>query len=710
MNSGNNPQVSSMPPATPFPHPSHSHSHSSFPAEGAASSSYPHPYGHGNVGGGLGTGPNFQDTAHTTHYDGTPTPTPTAPLNRSSSRISRRSGASSTPSRAQSLIKKSIELQDLKPADVLIERFVAWKAIVKQLTAYFEGIADIETNTARELAKLAGVIQVPFRAGNQFLGEGGVQDVFFAIRDRTRSIADQHANLGRTVEHSIVQHLRKLGEEVRAHVKNVQNDTGKLAASVAKERETSTRLVGELANAVSMYKNTPMGLSARGDPFLANQLVSLQLSRQIIEENLLQKSIVIMQSSSATFEAGIVRSIKSAWETFDEWYARMSGASRALYEAVGREMRGVVPEREWVEYAARSEHLLDPETPLRDPEYVNYPLKDDPSTRPIHSGHLERKSGGWTGRGWKEGWYVLTPAGFLHEFVSSDPGVGNKGLQPTFSIFLPNCTLGPPTGDRNASGGWRFHIEGRRDGTGSAGGGGGGSDRAWTFRSRSKSEMMEWWNDIRMLCARYLVASESVRRTGPVERAVQSVGYASEDEDEIYYVDEAEEGSSVEEEIDEHMVEVRENPRVVELGGYNVGGAGYEEVPPNYTGHSRYASGGAEVGPNGYVLEKKPRYTPPQPAYYEGDDHAPAPVGSGTIHPNVHNGGGNGGGGGGPPPPPSVTGTTGTTQSAGVDTGVHSTGGKAGGDRTGGEKVEENAAGITTTTTTSEQAGVHDID
>ena len=38
-----------------------------------------------------------------------------------------------------------------------------------------KGIADIETNTAKELTKLAGVIQVPFRAGNQFLGEGGLQ-------------------------------------------------------------------------------------------------------------------------------------------------------------------------------------------------------------------------------------------------------------------------------------------------------------------------------------------------------------------------------------------------------------------------------------------------------------------------------------------------------------------------------------------------------
>jgi hypothetical protein len=38
-----------------------------------------------------------------------------------------------------------------------------------------QGIADIENNTAKELTKLASVIQVPFRSGNQFLGEGGLQ-------------------------------------------------------------------------------------------------------------------------------------------------------------------------------------------------------------------------------------------------------------------------------------------------------------------------------------------------------------------------------------------------------------------------------------------------------------------------------------------------------------------------------------------------------
>jgi len=104
--------------------------------------------------------------------------------------VSRRSSVS----RAQTLIKKNIAPHDLRPSDVIIERFIAWKAIVKQLIgtcsapfvhsfsltfsfllAYFEGVADIENNTARELTKLGGVIQVPFRAGNQFLGQGGLQ-------------------------------------------------------------------------------------------------------------------------------------------------------------------------------------------------------------------------------------------------------------------------------------------------------------------------------------------------------------------------------------------------------------------------------------------------------------------------------------------------------------------------------------------------------
>ncbi|KAH9482026.1 Cytoskeletal signaling protein slm1 [Psilocybe cubensis] len=331
-------------------------------------------------------------------------------LSRSASRASARSRTSSL-SRTQSLIKKNIELQDLRPADVLIERFVAWKAIVKQLTAYFEGIADIENNTARELTKLAGVIQVPFRAGNQFLGGGGLQDVYYDIRDKTRVIADHHADLGRTIDSSIVQHLQKLRAEIKAHIKNVQNDTGKLAAGVARERELSTKLVGELANSISTFKNTPMNIHAKNDPYIANQLVSRQLSRQLLEENLLQKSLIITQQNSAHFEEGIVKSLQSAWATYDEWQSRAASSTQTQLRSLSTAMGALAPDREWISFAARSDHLLDPETPLRDMEVLKWPMKDEPCVAPVHTGHLERKKR-FT-RAYQEAYFVLTPAGSL---------------------------------------------------------------------------------------------------------------------------------------------------------------------------------------------------------------------------------------------------------------------------------------------------------
>ncbi len=69
------------------------------------------------------------------------------------------------------------------------------------------------------------------------------------------------------MEGSIVQHLQKLRTELKAHVKNIQQDTGKLAAAVAKERELSTKMITDLARSITMLKNTPMGVHSKEDPW-----------------------------------------------------------------------------------------------------------------------------------------------------------------------------------------------------------------------------------------------------------------------------------------------------------------------------------------------------------------------------------------------------------------------------------------------------------
>jgi hypothetical protein len=240
-------------------------------------------------------------------------------------------------------------------------------------------------------------------------------------------------------------------------------------------------------------------------------------------------------------------------------------------------MASIPADHEWISFSARSDHLLDPDTPLRNPEAIKYPSKNDPSVIGVHTGYLERKKR-FT-RAYRESYFVLTSSGFLHEFSSSDPA---QATSPLFSLFLPLCTLGPAASSSAKS--HKFHIEGRKDGAGSTKTGslriGRRSQHAWSFRSRSHDDMMEWWNDVRMLCARYLVASDALERSGPVAAAVRAAGYLSEEEE---GGDEEEEGSSIEEERHEGD---EEDEGVLPPGSYH----DLHEVddatePPSYRGH-----------------------------------------------------------------------------------------------------------------------------
>ncbi|WFD20614.1 hypothetical protein MCAP1_002863 [Malassezia caprae] len=506
---------------------------------------------------------------------------------------------STIASRNASLIKKNTGPLELRPSDILIERFSGWKNITKMLIAYFEGIADIEYNTAKEMTKLGGVIQVPFREGNQFLGEDGLQDIFYSIREKSRTIADHHANLAKTVEGSIVQHLHKLKAEIKAHIRNVQQDTGRLANSVAREREVSTKMISDLARSITLLKNTPMSVSPREDPYSANQAVALQLQRQVNEENALQKSIIIMQQNSAHFEEGIVRSIQSAWQTFDEWSGRMSAQVQDTWLGLGVHMRSLEPNAEWIAFASRSDHLLDPDTPLRNIETIDYPGKEDPSVIPVHQGILERKKR-FT-NAYKESYYVLTPAGYLHEHASSDTTRHNV---PELSLFLPECTLGAPS--TAAASTHKFHIEGR---TGQQSGVF-GSNVAYTFRARSHDELMEWWNDIKQLSKVYLTTSEQMDRSGPVPAAVRAAGYR---EDEFLDDEDEEDEDEDEDEYEEgEYLPASHNYGLAPAIPSNVTAAApvtvlddkRREQIPAYSAPAR--GSGVEIGSNGYAVEKKP--------------------------------------------------------------------------------------------------------
>ncbi|KAJ7504621.1 hypothetical protein B0H11DRAFT_1905236 [Mycena galericulata] len=384
------------------------------------------------------------------------------------------------------------------------------KGIVKQLIAYFEGVVDIHQARRRHPGTISG---------NQFLGEGGLQDIY-DIRDKVRVIADQHANLGRTIDCSIVQHLQKLRTEINAHIKNVQNDTGKLATNVAKERELSTRLIAELSAGISAFKNTPMAITSKiptspTPPSSANS------------QNKFTKRTSNNPLASCSGTARTSRRASSAWQTYDEWQARAaSSIAQTHYDVAAQWPRSH-------RTASGSRSALRPSARSR-----------DPAAEPEHDYRAAGAQESYM-RAYRESFFVLTSARFLHEYASSDP-MSSGRKEPLFSLFLPMYTLGPPCAASAKS--RKFHIEGRKDGR----------------STRSCEDMMEWWNDVRMLCVRYLVAT----------------GYVSEEQD-----GGSEEGTSVEEEDTETGLE------------YADAEDGEGPGPSRYTGHHQQ---GMEIGANGF--------------------------------------------------------------------------------------------------------------
>jgi len=65
------------------------------------------------------------------------------------------------------------------------------------------------------------------------------------------------------------------------------------------------------------------------------------------------------------------------------------------YEAVERLRTGPIAmakDQEWKSFVHENEHFIDPRVPVRRPENINYPGKENPAAVEVRAGMLERKS------------------------------------------------------------------------------------------------------------------------------------------------------------------------------------------------------------------------------------------------------------------------------------------------------------------------------
>ncbi|KAF9195466.1 hypothetical protein BGZ51_000041 [Haplosporangium sp. Z 767] len=375
------------------------------------------------------------------------------------------------------------------PADILLNRLLAYRTIIKNLQQHFTDLMLLENSIVKAMNKAANAVVVPFKEGDQFRSQGGLQDVCTGIRDSVKSRAEEHANAAQFVEENVVKHLRRLKQEIKSRIRAMKADSSLYSPRLRKEREATQERIASLAKAIGLFELAgsyqPDMEKVHLDPYVINISLRVQLARQVQEESQFSRSLKQCQEQLAEFEFSIIDELKQILASFARYHSTHAEVGfTQSWTQVERALNFLDDDTEWNTFLENNAHrLLPTELSDADPEKLDYPSKDSLYLIPIKTGHMSRQSS--VLKNWKDGYFVLTPAGWLHVFSSADEV---KNPVPERSIYVPTAVLGPHT--EPGQKGHIFSLEGK---------GLGGllhrDNQTFTVRARSREEMLAWWSE-----------------------------------------------------------------------------------------------------------------------------------------------------------------------------------------------------------------------
>ncbi|KAK9464487.1 hypothetical protein V1512DRAFT_268208 [Lipomyces arxii] len=371
------------------------------------------------------------------------------------------------------------------PTEVLSARFSSWRKVLKETVGYFEEAAVAQDARSRSYGRLSGLVAVPFKdTADTFLRQGGIQETAVILRDYHKQSAYHSADAARQITEQIVPRLKDLRRDLSFKIKEIKGLSGDFKNSVAKELELTKKQAGVLTEALNALSVNPHLVSGKYDPYIVKLSVEKQLRKQIEEENYLHQAYLNIESSGKALEEIVVKEIQQAFDRFCSLMNREGQETLDFAHRLTINMVELPPSKEWNSFVVRDVNFVDPSIPIRKVESVVYPGRDNPATKPIRSGPLERRTKYL--KSYTSAWYVLTPL-YLHEFKTSDR---KNDLTPVMSLFLQDCHLSDHSDQTSHS--FKFLMKGKQTGQFHRG-------HSWMFRAESYEQMMTWYNDIKNL-------------------------------------------------------------------------------------------------------------------------------------------------------------------------------------------------------------------
>lgn len=295
----------------------------------------------------------------------------------------------------------------------------------------------------------------------------------------------------KSIKGSVRPILERLHKEIKHKAKELASGAQKGAKEVEKARNITQKHIELLGQQSAAYDSAGGRLQGHDDPYVVYRGVLHRLNNQVICENNHRNDLLAVQTNFATFEAHVVEVIQQAMEAFTLLAGGQGEKIRALHGDVLEAIQRVGPNFEWAAFNTRSaDRLVSPDEPPRSVEGVVFPNMDHAATKPLVEGSLERKSRNKLSWGYSTSYYVVTPSKFLHEFKDSDNY--RVDPKPELSIYLPEATVGTPSGDK-------FNVKGKDKSKTMSSKLTGSSELA--FKAHTAADAQKWFQIISGACS-----------------------------------------------------------------------------------------------------------------------------------------------------------------------------------------------------------------
>ncbi|KAG0743600.1 hypothetical protein G6F23_005897 [Rhizopus arrhizus] len=425
--------------------------------------------------------------------------------------------------------------QGIRPVCLLIERLEAWYILAKRLLHHFEFVASVETRVGKQYRKLEGVMifpspgsDIPQYYQNRWTGRreqlwnqkllqvhfaftGGVRSVCDAWQMYHMNAANDHAEFATFLRSKAVSTLSNIKQELKWMIKSIRSDDRlSLATLTCLKKEASKRLK-KLDKQLIFFDKHPFYGYTKKDPWLMNASVVKQMIKVYRQENIVHETVLRLQKEILISEEQLVEEFRHLCQQIYSMREQSSlGVDRGL-DSIMKAFNAIKMDSDWLNFCQQnSEHLISEKAAYRHPEFLQYPNHTHVLLQPIFAARMERRSTVF--HQWHEHIYVLTPAGFLHEYRD----VKNYPAKPDGTIFVPHYKvstlstnihhnlifqLQPHAASRNMLNGyapalpkdWRTSKPrlGLRD------------RFTWTLRAKSAVDMERWVKDLTSLSERY---------------------------------------------------------------------------------------------------------------------------------------------------------------------------------------------------------------